>query len=275
KLRCCDFALGSGNPLKGPEWRQERSQLPDGLCIGAPYQSSSAINASRAVRRIARSSRLWAAASAVYRPCFVAFWLPLGAPLPAPCIRQTRWPLTAGAWHRLPDRREVARQRFARCMGNLLCMGLILRFCRRPLPPRRGIHFADDRLPARMDVDVFHRHLLFALAAVTLQRLHLRGVGPQQLYGDVAVRVLLLDRVGTFELAQAAHGGRMDGDHLRRQHGLYLIARSDAVHGGERAVYLPFLERLRCRAPTGGFEKLQKRPRVEIVRCRPKRHEAC
>jgi hypothetical protein len=39
---------------------------------------------------------------------FMAFRLPLGAPPPAPCILQTSWPRTAGAWHGFPLRFDRA-----------------------------------------------------------------------------------------------------------------------------------------------------------------------
>ena len=51
-------------------------------------------------------------------------------------------------------------------MGNLFCMGSILRF--RAIPtPRRPDH-AHHRLPARKDVDVLDRYLLLALATVAV-----------------------------------------------------------------------------------------------------------
>jgi hypothetical protein len=60
------------------------------------------------------------------------FRLPVGAPPPAPCMRHTLWPLTAGARQRLPERFERAVQRGAllsRAVSNLTffvgCIGLI------------------------------------------------------------------------------------------------------------------------------------------------------
>jgi hypothetical protein len=53
-------------------------------------------------------------------------------------------------------------------MGNLLCMGLILRFPAIPTP--RGLDRADHRLPARVDVNVLDSDLLLALAAMAIER---------------------------------------------------------------------------------------------------------
>jgi hypothetical protein len=78
-----------------------------------------------------------ASASAVVVPCFKAFLLPLGAPPAAPCIRQTLDPRSAGARHCNPLRFDFAWHRNARCMFNLLCVGLFsIFFARRA--PRRG-----------------------------------------------------------------------------------------------------------------------------------------
>ena len=84
----------------------------------------------------------------------------------------------AGDWHRLPLRVR-APHRGLRCMGNLLCMGLILRF--RAIPTPRGLDHADDSLPASMDMDVLDRDLLLALAAVAVERFEQRGVGAGKL----------------------------------------------------------------------------------------------
>src|SRR5271165_4825221 len=89
-------------------------------------QSSIAVIVSRAIRPKAAISFLRAIVSAVKPPCFRAFLLPFGAPPAAPCIRQTSKPRTAGARHRSPLRFDLARHLDARCIGNLLCTGLIL-----------------------------------------------------------------------------------------------------------------------------------------------------
>ena len=53
-------------------------------------------------------------------------------------------------------------------MGNLFCMGLILKF--RAIPTPRCLDNSDHRLPAGMYVDMFDRHLLLTFAAVAVKR---------------------------------------------------------------------------------------------------------
>ena len=92
--------------------------------------------------------------------------LPLGAPGDFPPCSLHRPFGIAGDWHRLPCLVR-APHRWLRCIGNLLCMGLILKFRGSPSP--RGPDHADDSLTAGMHVDVLHRHLLLALAAMPVQ----------------------------------------------------------------------------------------------------------
>ena len=69
--------------------------------------------------------------------------------------------------------------------GNLLCMGLFLRIVAIPTPgstKRRGNH-ADHSLAARMDVDVFDRDLLLALAAMAVDGFEQRRISARQLVG--------------------------------------------------------------------------------------------
>jgi hypothetical protein len=64
-------------------------------------------------------------------------------------------------------------------MGNLLCMGLFLRFRAIPTPQSftsRGADGADHRLTARVDVNVFDSDLLLALAAMAIERFEEGGV---------------------------------------------------------------------------------------------------
>ena len=49
------------------------------------------------------------------------------------------------------------------------CMGLFLRFRCEPSPP--ALDIADDGLTALVDVDVLHRDLLLAFAAVAIERM--------------------------------------------------------------------------------------------------------
>src|SRR6266699_410672 len=71
------------------------------------------------VTSIAEISRLFAMASAVKRPLFRAFRLPVGAPGEGPpCIRHLPFAI-AGAWHGVPLRVR-APQRFARCISTIV-----------------------------------------------------------------------------------------------------------------------------------------------------------
>jgi len=60
-------------------------------------------------------ARRWSIALFVNRPCFRAFWLPFGAPLPAapPCIRQRLLPTTAGDKQDVPIRVRAPQRRLA------------------------------------------------------------------------------------------------------------------------------------------------------------------
>src|SRR3979411_551081 len=127
------------------------------ICLARPFIS----------RTSAANSRRSAMASAVKRPCLKAWLLPVGAPGDAPpCIRQRPF-VIAGEWHGVPVLVR-ARQRGLKCMGNLLCMGLYLRF--RSIPTPRCPDHADHRLPAGMHVDVLHHDPLLTLAAVAVER---------------------------------------------------------------------------------------------------------
>ena len=108
-------------------------QFPDGMALSPlsrgfawahrKHQSSSSTNffASRMNWRNWRRSSM---ASRVYIPCFNAFLLPLGAPLPGapPCMRQRFLPVTAGERHGFPLR-VFAPHRW------LASMGAVLRLC--------------------------------------------------------------------------------------------------------------------------------------------------
>jgi hypothetical protein len=83
--------------------------------------------------------------------------LPFGAPGDSPpCIRQRPFGI-AGDRQRLPLLVRAPHRRL-RCMVNLPCMGLILRFLLAPSP--RGFDRADHGLAASADVHMLERHLL-------------------------------------------------------------------------------------------------------------------
>jgi hypothetical protein len=117
-------------------------------------------------RTNAANSRRSAIASAVKRPCLKAWLLPFGAPGEAPpCIRQRPF-IIAGDWHGVPALVR-ARQRGLKCMGNLLCMRLFLDY--RAVPTPRLADQTDHRLSAGVDVDMFDRNFLLALAAMAVE----------------------------------------------------------------------------------------------------------
>ena len=101
-------------------------------------------------RRVSVSSKL-------RPPCrHLPLRMPVGAPPPAPCIRQTPQPLTAGALQGLPVVLAVAVQRGASFKRWAGCMGLSS-FANSPLRPADG---ADNCLPTCVDRDVFNDDLL-------------------------------------------------------------------------------------------------------------------
>jgi len=98
-------------------------------------------------RKSADTDRFRVSSPALKRPCWSAFLFPLGAPVDLPpCIRHL--PLfIAGDLQRVPFR-VFAPKRGLRCIGNLLCMGLILNLLRLPTP--RGLDHTDNSLAASM-----------------------------------------------------------------------------------------------------------------------------
>jgi hypothetical protein len=71
---------------------------------------------------------------------------PESRPPPAPCIRQTLDPLTAGERHWFPLRLDLAWHLNARCICKSI--GLNLRVFARPYPLGWRVDVADDRLAA-------------------------------------------------------------------------------------------------------------------------------
>jgi len=59
------------------------------------------------------------------------------------------------------------------------CMGLFLRFARRPSP--RSLHGPHDGLAAGIDGDVLKRDLLLTLTSVAIERLEQDGEGAREL----------------------------------------------------------------------------------------------
>src|SRR5271163_3506348 len=137
----------------------QRPQWVDSCRSRTPYPIAAIVL--RAIRARAWTSLLSAIDSATMAPCFTAFLLPFRAPPPAPCIRHTSAPRTAGARHGNPLRFDFAWQRNARCISK--CMGLFSTFFARPAPLGGRVDVADDGLCSLGDVDVLDGHFLLAL----------------------------------------------------------------------------------------------------------------
>jgi hypothetical protein len=175
------------------------SQLLDGVQLPLPYSA----------RALAR-----------------AFLFPFGAPGDVPpCIRHRPF-FTAGDWHGLP-RRVRAWHRDAWCMSHLLCMGLFL--CFRCEPSPRALDVADYGLPAFVNVDVFDRHLLLALATVPIETFEQRRIGPRKLVCMVEVLLSALECLIAERGAPVAlHRSVVASDELRGEHAFKLILGIDA-----------------------------------------------
>lgn len=122
-------------------------------------------------------------------------------------------------------------------MGNLLCMGLILRFSAIPTP--RRLHNADHRLTAGMNVDVLDRDLLLAFAAMAVESFEQRRIGAGKFVrlGEVfapALEGLFADHGAPV----AFHRGVMSGDQLRRHHAFEFVLRTYANQRGDRRAQL-------------------------------------
>ena len=117
-------------PHKGPPDRSRKGsqRAPGAPCTGNCSPSTT------------RPSRLPAIDRLEGFPCLKAFVLPTGAPGDAPpCIRQRSF-VIAGDRHGIPLL-VLAPHRGLRCMGNLLCIGLFLKFRSNPLSPSPRMQF--------------------------------------------------------------------------------------------------------------------------------------
>ena len=74
----------------------------------------------------------------------------------------------------------------------------------------------DNCLPALVDRDVLHRHLLLTAGSVSLQGLYLDSERPRQLVERPLGAVLLWDVVHIVEAAGKRHGGHVHRGHLGR-----------------------------------------------------------
>jgi hypothetical protein len=148
RLRLALFELADCPPVDAaaaPASRRSSHMLPksrgilDGLSPWLPHavptSPSSVLIVSRAIRARALICLFISSPSAVKPPYLRAFLLPLGAPLPAPCIRQTyaphRWSLARGP---APFRLGAASQRLVHIQEHEVEPP----FFSAPLPPPQG-----------------------------------------------------------------------------------------------------------------------------------------
>jgi hypothetical protein len=113
-------------------------------------------------------------------------------------------------------------------------MGLILRFRLNPSP--RCFNYAYLGLPAGMNVHVFYRDLLRALAAMAIERVEQHREGARELASLVQVFMPQAGRVAVQGDRVAVHRGIVAGEHLRRNHVFQRILRGDSGYtSGDRA----------------------------------------
>src|SRR5262245_438634 len=118
------------------------------------------------------------------------------------------------------------------------CMGLFLRFRCEPSPP--ALDVADDGLTALVDVDMLHRDLLLALAAVPVEGIEQSRVGAGELVRlaqsfPSALEGLVADHGPPV----AFHRRVMACDKLRRDHAFEFIPWLDAYQRIDRRMALP------------------------------------
>src|SRR2546426_440163 len=97
-------------------------------------------------------------------------------------------------------------------------------------------HVADNRLSAFIHCDVLYPNSLLTPASVSLERLHLRCERPGQLIEGALGTVLLGDGLHMCETVREIHGRRVNGGHLRYEHGLDLICRVCSFDHGEHEI---------------------------------------
>src|SRR5829696_8685617 len=109
-------------------------------------------------------------------------------------------------------------------------MGLSSIFARHPTP---GLDGTDDGLPPFVNVDVFDRHSLLALPAVTVESLKQRGVSAREFVRLAQVLLATFERLLPEHCPPIAlHRGVVGRDHLSRKHAFKLILRLDAHESG-------------------------------------------
>src|SRR2546430_793223 len=91
-----------------------------------------------------------------------------------------------------------------------------------------------------MDVDVLHRDLLLALAAMTIESVKQQGVGPGELVSLAKGLTMAFEALFFDHRAPVALHGRIVGTkELSGDHGFELVPGRDARERRHRCVYLP------------------------------------
>jgi hypothetical protein len=128
-----------------------------------------------------------------------------------------------------------------------------------------------------MDVDVLDRDFLLPLAAITLECLDLHCKRSQQLGGEVAVPVLLRDRLRALQPCKTLIAAKCVATICVARHALDFVASPNAAHRRQHLIDILFSRRARRTAITSGINDIPKRIRVGKTRLsRPERgHEAC
>ena len=119
-------------------------------------------------------------------------------------------------------------------------------------------HVADNGLSALVHRDVFHRNLLLAAGAVSLECFHLRGESPGELVESTFRAVLLENSVHIIETAGKIHSQYVNSGHLRRKHCFNLVLGLHALDNGDHKVNRPFVHVLAMRRRSRKLR--QKRP---------------
>jgi hypothetical protein len=100
---------------------------------------------------------------------------------------------------------------------------------------------ADNGLSALVDVDVFDSDLLLALAAISSESLHLKGERPRKLIEGAFRAISLKSIIRVSQTASRCQRRHMNGGHLRCEHCLDLVPRSDAFNDSHAVIEHPFV----------------------------------
>ena len=157
---------------------------------------------------------------------------------PAPCMRHTVQPLTAGEQHDSPVAFAVAEHLGASGRPDMFgyrFMRSMLHFFLHPSP---GRDITDNGLAAGMDVEVLHIHGLLASRSMLFQRFHLHRECARQLLQAGRGAILLLNGVDLFQAPRDLDGGLVDCRHLHGEQGFDSIFGFDATDDCQQVIEL-------------------------------------